>query len=299
MSYYLILIFLLSILTSKLTSSSKIAKNKPKDIDKYGCCLSCGEFYCQSSEKCVSDWDECEVGWFDAHHCKYHYNNTIHGFNFDLSNYIASDDTPDATYYKITDEVHHEKQTFMYYFNLCKTIPSESLPEVCLETKGSAAEECSNDALAYQYFKADWGFESCYRLSDCVKTSKRIELGLLDPVEPAAGIYIKYAGGNSCENSYSDKAQCFDTIEGDEKTYCARTFKLNIQCHNEITEIPEREEIEEAVGCSYETTINHQMGCPMECPRNIDNGRVCSGRGLCFYAGYDAGDTVDLLNDVS
>lgn len=75
------------------------------------------------------------------------------------------------------------------------------------------------------------------------------------------------------------------------------SFRLNIQCHDEIKKIPEREEIEEAAGCAYEVTINHVMGCPLECPRHSVTGRVCSGQGLCFYAGYDSGSTVDDVND--
>eukprot|EP01035_Chromulina_nebulosa_P019570 gene19570-25470_t len=55
--------------------------------------------------------------------------------------------------------------------------------------------------------------------------------------------------------------------------------------------------VEENAGCSYETTINHRMGCPIQCPRNSITKRVCSGRGLCFYAGYDSGETVDNLID--
>jgi hypothetical protein len=75
--------------------------------------------------------------------------------------------------------------------------------------------------------------------------------------------------------------------------------RLNINCHNEIREIPAEEEVEEAAGCQYEATINHQMGCPLECPRNSVTGRVCSARGLCFYGGYDSGAQVDTNDDVS
>jgi hypothetical protein len=51
-------------------------------------------------------------------------------------------------------------------------------------------------------------------------------------------------------------------------------------------------QVYEFTGCNYVANINHAMGCPKECPRS-DDGSVCSSRGLCFYAGYNSGGTVD------
>lgn len=33
-----------------------------EDYDKFGCCLSCGEFFCPSTDQCISDWDNCDLG---------------------------------------------------------------------------------------------------------------------------------------------------------------------------------------------------------------------------------------------
>jgi len=124
-------------------------------------------------------------------------------------------------------------------------------------------------------------------------------MGLLDPVEPASGIYIQYQGGNTCPNSWADKADCFVHESDDDlaTSYCARSFRLNINCHGEIDEIPYEEYVEEAGGCAYEVTINHKAGCPLECPRH--NGRVCSANGICFYEGYDSGADVGSLSMLS
>jgi len=138
-----------------------------EDYDAYGCCLTCGYFYCHSSKMCISDWDGCDLGSYNSSSCQFHYNNTVDGFTYDLSEYIEDING----FYKITDEVSHPQQTFEYYFNLCTKVKSSNLPSVCSSTTGSSREVCSSDALAYQYFSTDWGYEACYRLSNCDKTS--------------------------------------------------------------------------------------------------------------------------------
>lgn len=139
-----------------------------EDYDDYGCCLTCGEFYCHSSKKCITDWDSCDLGSYDASQCKYMYNNTVDSFTYDLSKYAEAL----SGYYMITDEVSHPQQSFKYYFNLCQKVQSANLPTVCSSTKGTGGDTCSSDSLAYQYFSADWGYEACYRLSSCDPTNK-------------------------------------------------------------------------------------------------------------------------------
>ena len=29
--------------------------------------------------------------------------------------------------------------------------------------------------------------------------------------------------------------------------------------------------------------FNHIMGCPIECPRSPNNGKICSGNGVCIF----------------
>lgn len=273
---------------------SKAVKAKPtraptkKDIDKHGCCISCGEFYCLSQNKCVTDWADCVEGTFDTEACTYTHTASVDGstFHYDLSPYQTD------SFYKISDMDSHPNMEYYYFFRLCAPLNTSIMPEVCAETSGSGDEACDNDAMAFQYFTTNWNYESCYRLSGCFDDAPQREMGLLDPVEPASGIYLKYSGGNTCQNSYADKASCDTHVDDDSTSYCARSFKLNIKCHNEIDEIPEDEEVEENAGCQYEATINHVMGCPVECPRDSD-GRVCSARGSCFYGDYDGGLDVD------
>ena len=141
--------------------------------------------------------------------------------------------------------------------------------------------------------------ETCTRLSSCIDESGEaneddafagmtVELGLLNPLKPASGVFLKYLGGNSCP-------PLSDNSGGDAFVRpCSKSFKININCHNEIDEIPDTVEVTESTRYEYEMTINHIMGCPVECPRSPYSGRVCGSRGVCFYAGYDDGRTADL-----
>jgi hypothetical protein len=275
-------------ITSTTTNS---AAGDGRDYDKHGCCISCGEFYCPSSDKCETEWGKCELGEFDAKECTYTYTATLDGssFHYDLSAW----DKPSDEYYVINDQESHAGQTFSYYFRLCDKVDDALLPEVCHKTVGTGKETCHGKAMAFQYYKTSWDYESCYRVSDCFPELNPVEISLIDPVKPATGISLKYSGGNSCPQSYAMHDSC-DTHEGDDDTnaYCLRSFTLNVYCHNEIREIVAPENIVEAAGCSYIADINHVMGCPVECPKDSD-GRVCSARGLCFYAAYDGGDSVD------
>jgi hypothetical protein len=146
--------------------SSHVDDDDKLDYDSHGCCLSCGEIFCHSSSKCVSDWDDCSFGIFDTKRCLYHYNNSYHGFSYDLSSLQLATDQ----FYEVTDEVSHPQQTFKYFFNICSNVKSSVLPKACLSTTGSGGDKCSSDALAYQYFSADWGYDACYRLSTCDKS---------------------------------------------------------------------------------------------------------------------------------
>ena len=251
---------------------------------------------------CVEDWDNCQMGiaYTSPDQCSFYYNAS--GLLEADFHYSLVQDLPDQGYgigaYMITAENKHPGLVFEYIFGFCSGLSNSILPNVCKNvTGGSGGEECDGQALAYQYITTTWGYESCYRLSDCFFNQPRIEINLLDPVEPAGGIYIQYNGGNTCPNSWNswaeDKEEC-NTREDDQigSTYCARSFKLNIKCHDEIDGIPSREDIIENAGCAYEATINHRLGCPVECPRGL-NGRVCSSRGVCYYPGYDSGDAVD------
>lgn len=259
------------------------------DIDSNGCDLTQGEFYCMSKNACVTDYDHCNMGHYDDEECTYTYNATLNkAFTYDLSALQVD------KYIEITDEFTHTSLYYTYYFNVCKKVKSSDLPAACLETEGTGGDVCSGDAYGYQYISADWEYESCYRLSDCSDQGGRdVEIGLIDTVKPASGIYLLYTDGNTCPNSYSEKNQCFTTVGSNSYggTYCSRSFKLKINCHNEISEIPEKEEIEEEEGCAYTASINHIMGCPIDCPRF--NNRVCNAKGMCFYSGYDSGEKVD------
>ena len=157
----------------------------------------------------MTDWDACSLGIFDPESCTYRY--TVGSFSYDLSSLIATDAA--QPYYKISDMYTHKNQEFDYYFNFCSAVKKDSpgLPDACkAATIGTIpGERCEADAMAYQHFYTAWNYSSCYRLSSCyTNDGPTVELGLLDPAKPAAGIYVQYNGGNSCPNSYSDKEAC-------------------------------------------------------------------------------------------
>jgi hypothetical protein len=119
-----------------------------------------------------------------------------------------------------------------------------------------------------------------------------VELGLLNPLKPASGVVLKYLGGNSCPPLSTSST---DRGSGDAfEVPCAKSFKININCHNEIDQIPDSVEVTESTRYMYEMTINHVMGCPVECPRSPYTGHVCGSRGICFYAGNDNSQTLSL-----
>ena len=172
-------------------SNPKVDDSKEYEYDSHGCCKTTGEFYCHNSGKCVGEWDSCSFGWFDTQRCQYFYNNTLNSFSYDLSKYAL----PIDKYYTILDSIKHDNIEFQYYFNFCRHIDSINLPISCATTTGTDEEVCSKDAFAYQYFKTSWGDEACFRLSDCVEqVDQKIEMGIIDPIQPAMGIYIKYYG---------------------------------------------------------------------------------------------------------
>ena len=141
----------------------KDVPNKVKEkIDKNGCCVSCGEYWCDKKKECLSTWEKCELGYYDATDCTFTYNATGYDlFSYDLKKFESSN------FYKILDMAKHPKETFNYYFNLCAPVKQGLLPDVCNVTSGTGKEVCDRAAMAYQYEITTWGYETCYRLSDC------------------------------------------------------------------------------------------------------------------------------------
>lgn len=297
---YLCIFLIIAKSPNAVASDEEDSESSTSDIDEHGCDLRKGEYWCLKTSKCVTTWQQCDVGDWDAEKCMYHYNNSQYDSQ-DLTYDLSSLTKEDGSYYTITSEITHAYMKYDYIFNVCKKVPSHVLPAACnTSTVGSGGESCDNDAMAYQHITVGDGWTSCWRLSDCFGSAgPELSMGLLDPVEPASGIYLLYQGGNTCPNSWADKPDCYVHEHDDDwaTNYCSRSFRLNINCHGEIDEIPYEEYVEEAGGCAYEVTINHIAGCPLECPRY--NGRVCSANGICFYEGYDSGADVGDDKDSS
>ena len=61
----------------------------------------------------------------------------------------------------------------------------------------------------------------CHRLSTSLVAdgddddgSKGVQWGLIDPMNPAVGIFMQYTGGDTCKNTVTEKAQCTGVLSG-------------------------------------------------------------------------------------
>ena len=105
----------------------------------------------------------------------------------------------------------HKKENWTYALGFCKDVQQETIDELsqgrCSETKGSAGELMDGPAPAFQMLDTEWGFHSCYRLGSSVggggssngddavageAADASTSWGLIDPMEPASGIYLHY-----------------------------------------------------------------------------------------------------------
>lgn len=265
-------LFLFLLLASLLESQAK------KTYDEFGCCISCGHYYCSSKGKCVEEWKYCDAGVGKVGSCSYKWA----GLSWSLS--ALKKKNP----YIIQDSFSNPTQNWTYVLGICNDVPPSTYTDQCQSTTGSAGEVMTDSSPAFQILDTTWDYHSCYRLGDSISDTN-VEWGVYDPLNPAQGFYIRYTGGNACKDTVSDKAACDDDING--VTYCRRSLKLNFLCNNEVKDIPTFEEVEEARGCEYEASFNSVYGCPKECPKH--NGMVCNARGLCFYDGFEDGYTAD------
>lgn len=80
---------------------------------------------------------------------------------------------------------------------------------------------------------------------------------------------------------------CDATIDG--VNYCTRGFKIRMVCSPAVEYLPLENSIEEDAGCSYTVRVNSKYACPAQCPWG-KNGKVCSGKGLCYFSGYSEDD---------
>lgn len=77
-----------------------------KTLDSHGCCLSCGELWCDMSQSCVTDMARCEAGSSDLSSCTFTWAAAL---NWDLS--PLRDAKPADEYYAISDNYVHEALT--------------------------------------------------------------------------------------------------------------------------------------------------------------------------------------------
>jgi len=260
------------------------------DYDTHGCDLAKGEYYCAIKSKCVSTWDACEdfYGYNDQCIGKWS------GLTWDLS------PLKDKTF-TITD-TFESGPSYAYAFGICGNAnldQSALTPELiskCDSTSGAAGEIFTNPAPVYQVYNDN----SCERAGEdqSGSTKERFQRGnqmewaLLDPLNPAMGIELTYKGGNTCkQTNYQDSSQC-EYIGNDGKTYCERGMRIRMTCNPNVEYIPVVNSVSEDASCMYELRINSKYACPTNCAMG-QNGKVCSGNGLCMFHGYSDTDSTE------
>ena len=153
-----------------------------KTLDSHGCCLSCGELWCDVSQSCVTDMARCEAGSSDLSSCTFTWAGAL---NWDLS--PLRDAKPADEYYAISDNYVHEHEYWNYVVGVCRDVAPDAAPESCASTGGSGGDQYDFPSPGYQIFKGDWDFEACYRLGSSV-ADENYDWGLIDPQAPAFGM---------------------------------------------------------------------------------------------------------------
>jgi len=188
---------------------------------------------------------------------------SCNGATFDLSTLHSQGS------YHVADKEHADViHNYTYVFNICgNTIGGNNgcptsygtgdfFGKACFEDDGNG--KCT-PAPVFQV--AQW-YDGCYRLGADVRTHGA-SARLADPADASRGVVISYSGGSSCGSVGN------------------RTFSLQLDCKNDVYNIPDREPVDETLLCQYEIAIESASGCPLECGR-VD-GELCNNKGVCRF----------------
>ena len=86
----------------------------PKTYDSHGCCMSCGELWCDGA--CTTDMAACASGASDLARCTFSWAN----LHWDLS--PLRDAKPADQYYAISDNYVHSHQNWSYVVGVCRDV---------------------------------------------------------------------------------------------------------------------------------------------------------------------------------
>ncbi len=143
------------------------------------------------------------------------------------------------------------------------TIPGTNQPQ---------SYNLTGPALAFQAanFPVQAG-DTCHRLGGGLATNT-ISYGLVNPLNPARGIYVQYTGGDLCPPSLTTP----------------RSLRVWLSCDPDTVNVPDKELVEETPGtCLYEMWMKSAYGCPTECPVVQDPATgvksLCANHGICEY----------------
>lgn len=141
------------------------------------------------------------------------------------------------------------EKNYTYTFNFCSNVNKVS------RCRGNGAV-IQEDVL---------GDGSC-KVAGRFNAADKSMFDFVDPNRKAAGVSMRYAGGDRCHTNNVD-----------------RTTTIKAMCDERATSF-RAEKVAEPGGvksCQYEITIFSVYACPTECP--ISDGMACAGNGHCRY----------------
>lgn len=205
------------------------------------------------------------------------------GNTFDLSPLRVDDLTSRS--YILESAADSGGEEYSYLLNVCGPVTPVDMPRVCNGKMGAV--------LQYKLGLLNGG---CY-IAGKFDSSADQTFALLDSKDPAKGISLTYADGDSCEKGV------------------VRSTTLDIYCAN--TEVTMKSASENSARkCAYHVIMESYYGCPTEC--GITASGLCNSKGSCTtdkqtgssyckcdsgYSGEDCeigsdGIAADLDNDI-
>jgi len=132
-----------------------------------------------------------------------------------------------------------------YDFNVCQTVTS---------TGG-----CPNHALGPAWQRYTSGPANCVSLGGSPLTTVNVVVEVLDTINIAAGVTLRYIHGATTPNCSSTE------------------FQMQMSCSNTVSG---PSPITHPSACVYRTAMTTPHACPLQCPTTAA-GAICSARGAC------------------
>jgi len=169
----------------------------------------------------------------------------VSGATFDLSSLQVTSLTSKSYIIETTSE---EEEDYSYIFNICGPVTPASIPYQCSGYMGAVLQYKSG---------SPW----CW-VAGTYQQSLPTTFALIEDSDPAKGVSITYADGESCTSAGTGGV--------------ARQATVDIYCGNSEARMIKAEEPR---SCSYHVVMESMYGCPQECEITADG--LCSSNGKC------------------